>query len=186
MSLWVPRRTFTAAEYYQMAQVGILSEDDRVELLEGEIIQMSPIGSRHAACVDRLNMLFSVRLGPKAIVRVQSPIHLSEDSEPEPDLVLLEPQPDFYAQAHPEPGDVLLLVEVAETSVEYDRQMKTPLYAQGGIAEAWLVDLVGECIEVYRSPSQQGYGEIWRRWPGQRLAPHAFPDLDLAVDEILS
>ena len=185
MSVQVSQRLFTTAEYYQMAKAGILSEDERVELLEGEIVEMAPISSYHAACVDRLNKLFSLYLGQKTIVRVQSPIHLNERSEPEPDLVLLELRPDFYAQAHPKPGDVLLLVEVAETSTEYDRQLKVPLYAQAGITEVWLVDLEGECVEVYRNPSPQGYGEIRRHWRGQSLAPHTFPDLDVAVDEIL-
>lgn len=185
MSIQIARRLFTTTEYYQMAQAGILSEDEQVELLEGEIVEMTPISSRHAACVDRLNRLFSVRLGQKAIIRVQSPVHLSEHSEPEPDLVLLQPRTDFYAQAHPEPEAVLLLVEVAETSAECDRQVKTPLYARAGIAEVWLVNLLGECVEVYRNPSPRGYGEIQRYWHGQALAPHAFPDLDVAVDEIL-
>lgn len=185
MSVQIQRRLFTASEYYHMARVGILSEDDQVELLKGEIVEMPPIGSRHAACVDRLNRLFSLRLGQKTIVRVQSPIHLGEHSEPQPDLVLLEPRSDFYTQAHPEPEDVLLLVEVVEPSAEYDRQIKMPLYAQAGVTEVWLVDVVGECVEVYRDPSRQGYGEMRRRWRGQRLAHYAFPDLDVAVDEIL-
>ena len=185
MSVQVPRRLFTTTEYYQMARAGILAEDEQVELLQGEILEMTPIGSRHAACVDRLNRLFNVRLGQRAIVRVQSPIHLSEYSEPEPDLVLLEPRADFYVQAHPEPEDVLLLVEVAETSVEYDRQVKVPLYVQSGILEVWLIDVLGACVEVYRNPGPQGYGEVRRHGPDQSLVPHAFLDLNVAVNEIL-
>src|SRR5262245_37141744 len=117
MAVQVSRRLFTVDEYYQMAQAGILHEDDRVELIEGEIIETAAIGSRHAACVDRLNQLFSGRVAGRAIVRVQNPIRLSQRSEPQPDLALLRPRADFYATGHPGPQDVLLVVEVADTSV---------------------------------------------------------------------
>lgn len=118
MAVRLLRRSFTVEEYYRMAQAGILTEDDRVELIEGEIIKMTPLGSRHAACVDRLTQLFSARIRGQAIVRVQNPIRLSERSEPQPDLALLRFRPDFYATAHPGPQDVLMVVEVAETSVD--------------------------------------------------------------------
>ena len=166
-----------------MAQVGILSEDERVELIDGEILDMAPIGSRHAACVARLTALFA-RVQGKGIVWVQNPIHLSERSEPQPDLTLLRPRPDFYAQTHPGPGDIFLVVEVAETSVEVDRDVKVP-HARAGILEVWLVDLAGECIEVSRTPTPQGYQEVRRVRHGDRLAPRAFPDLDLAAHDLL-
>lgn len=178
-------RLFTVDEYHRMAEVGILTEDDRVELIEGEIVEMSPIGSRHVACVNRLTRLFTQEGGEGAIVSVQNPIRLSEYSEPEPDLALLRPRLDFYAEALPGPEDTLLVVEVMETSAEYDRQKKLPLYAQAGIPEVWLVDLAAECIEVYRQPSPGGYEEVQRRCRGERLAPQAFPDVELTVDEIL-
>ncbi len=127
------RRPFTVAEYHRMAEAGVLGEDDRVELLEGEIVQMTPIGSRHAACVARLTHLFVDRLQGRAQVNVQNPVHLSERSEPQPDLALLRPRPDFYARAHPGPADVLLLVEVAETSSDVDWTVKIPLYAGAGV-----------------------------------------------------
>ena len=114
---------FTTADYYRMLEAGILTEDDRVELIEGEVIQMTPIGKRHAACVKRLNALLGRRFGDAVIVSVQDPIHLSEGSDPQPDLALLRPRTDFYAQSHPTPADVLLLIEVADTSVEFDREM---------------------------------------------------------------
>jgi len=185
MAAQVLRRTFTVDEYHQMAQTGILCEDDRVELLEGEIIEMTPIGPRHAARVDRLTRLFSLNLGEAVIVRVQSPISLTEYSEPQPDLALLRPNPDFYAQAHPAPEDVLLVVEVAETSAAVDREKKVPLYGRAGIGEAWLVDLAGECVEVYLKPSPYGYREVRRFWRGDHFSPQAFPDLELAVDDVL-
>jgi Uma2 family endonuclease len=144
MAVEVLRRTFTVEDYHRMAQAGILTEDDRVELLEGEIVEMTPIGPRHAACVNRLSQLFSDRLQGRALVSVQNPIHLSELSEPQPDLALLRPRPDFYAEAHPRPSDSLVVLEIAETSAEVDREKKVPLYGQAGISETWLVDLVRE------------------------------------------
>lgn len=135
MSVQLLRRSFTVEEYHRMAEAGILREDDRVELLEGEIVEMTPIGSRHAACVDRLNQLGVRGVGPRAIVRVQSPVRLGERSEPQPDLTLLRARPDFYAHAHPGPADVLLIIEVAEASADADRTVKMPLYARAAIPE---------------------------------------------------
>lgn len=182
MSVQFLRRGFTVEEYHRMGQAGILSEDERVELIEGEIVEMAPIGSRHQACVDRTNRWFSQRVGERALVRVQGPIRLEERSEPQPDLALLRPRPDFYAEAHPGPEDVFLVVEVAETSPDVDREVKVPLYARAGVPEVWLVDLGGECIEIYRNPTARGYQEVRR---GERLAPHALADLDLAVADVL-
>ena len=146
---------------------------------------MTPIGSRHAAVVDRLTWLFSERVRRRAIVRVQNPIRLGERSEPQPDLALLRFREDFYASSHPGPGDALLVVEVAETSAEYDRRVKVPLYARFGIPEVWLVDLEGEAVEVFRDPSPEGYrkAEVFRR--GSSLSPSSLPDIELSVDEIL-
>jgi Uma2 family endonuclease len=186
MVVEVAKRLFTVDEYYQMAEAGILMEDDRVELLEGEVVEMTPIGRRHAACVNRLNRLFSRQVGEHAIVSIQNPVHLSEYSEPQPDLALLQPRPDFYAQAHPGTEDVLLVVEVAETSADSDRNVKVPLYARAGIPEVWLVDLAEECVEIYRKPSPRGYGEVRRAWRGERLFPQAFPEMELAVDDVLA
>lgn len=168
-----------------MAQAGILSEDDRVELLEGEIVEMSPIGSRHAACVRHLNRFFSRELGERAIIDIQNPVRLGERSEPQPDVVLLRPRPDLYAAFHPGPADVLLVVEVAETSAAVDRQVKLPLYASAGIPEVWLVNLVSEGMEVCRNPSSQGYREVQQVGRGAYVSPQAFPDLQLPVDDIL-
>ena len=185
MAIQLQRYLFTAAEYHRMAQAGIFGEDDRVELIEGEIVEMTPIGSRHAACVDRLAQLAFERVSGRAIVRIQNPIQMGEHSEPQPDLALLRPRSDFYAPAHPGPEDVLLIVEVAETSIEYDRDVKVRLYARAGIAEVWLVDLAGEGVEVYRRPVPQGYQEVQRLERGQRVSSHAVSDLELTVDEIL-
>lgn len=184
MAVQVMRKRFTIDEYYQMGQAGILSEDDRVELIEGEIVMMTPLGSPHAGKTNRLNRLFSGRLGERAIVTVQNPILLPPDSEPQPDLAILLPRMDFYERSHPRPEDVLLIIEVADTSGDYDRGIKLPLYVRAGIQEVWIVDLTAECVEVYRQPGPAGYQSVQRFTRGQSLAPQAFPDLRLSVDEI--
>lgn len=184
-SVQVLKRRFTVAEYYKMAEAGIFSEDDRVELLDGEIVEMAPIVSSHAAVVDRLTRLFGRLVGEAAVVRVQNPIRLSRYSEPQPDLALLKPRSDFYAQAHPGPEDVLLVVEVAETSVGIDRKVKMPLYAKAGIPEVWLVDLEGERVEVYRKPSSRRYGEVQKLRRGRSISPQALSALKVSVSDVL-
>ncbi len=185
MAIPLTRRRFTVDEYYRMAEVGIFSEDDRVELIEGEIVEMVPIGDRHAAHVDKLNWIFSRRAGDQAIVRVQNPLRLGTYSEPVPDLALLRPRADFYASGHPGSQDALLVVEVAETSVEYDRAVKIPLYARRGVPEVWLVDLRERVVEVYRDPAPEGYREVHIARGGDRLNSSALPDVALSADDIL-
>ncbi len=185
MTVQFSRRLFTVSEYHRMVEAGILGEDDRVELIEGEIVEMSPIGSRHARCVRRLNYLFGRRVAERAIVDVQNPVRLGEHSEPQPDMLLLRPRPDFYAAAHPGPGDVLLVVEVVETSAAYDPDVKVPLYARAGILEVWLVDLGEDRVEVYREPSPQGYRSVRHFRRGDRLSAEAFPDLEVSVEDVL-
>lgn len=178
-------RRFNVHEYYQMAAAGILMEDDRVELIEGEIVEMAPIGSRHAACVDRLTRLFSSQVGDAAIVHVQNPVRLDDHSEPEPDLALLKPRTDFYASAHPAPEDVLLLVEVADTSVGYDRSVKVPLYARAAIPVFWLVDLEREQVDVMQESTSDGYRTVQTYRRGERLQLQDIPQLDISVDDVL-
>lgn len=185
MAVQLLRRRFTADEYHRMGQVGILGEDDRLELLEGEIVEMAPRGSRHQAAVDRFTRLFSSLMADAAIIRVQGPVRLAEDSEPQPDLMLLRGRADFYSSAHPGPGDVLLVVEVSDSSTEYDREVKVPLYARHGVAEVWLVGMETETVEVYRGPAAQGYQSVSQSVRGQGLSPEFFPGLELAVDDIL-
>ena len=185
MAVQVSRRRFSVGEYYVMANAGIFHEDDRVELIEGAIVEMAAIGSRHQACVDRTALLFFQRADGRAIVRVQGPIRLSEYSEPQPDVALLRPRADFYAESHPGPPDVLLVIEVLLTSEEYDREIKVPLYARFGIPEVWLVDLEGGSIEVYREPSPQGYRHVRTVRGDERLAPEALPGLELTARHIL-
>ena len=187
MALQAARRLFTVDEYYQMTAAGILHEDDRVELIAGEIIQMAAIGSRHAGCVNRLTQSFVLHVAGRAIVTIQNPIHLNNRSEPQPDMSLLAPRSDFYTAGHPGPQDVLLVVEVADTSVGFDRDTKIPLYGRAGIREAWLVDLTQDHIEVHRQPARtrRGYRDVQRYTRGMYLSLLAFPDLHVMVEDIL-
>lgn len=180
----VAKRLFTIDEYHRMAAAGVLRGDDRVELLEGEIVEMSPIGKEHAVCVKRLNRWFNRNLGGRALVGVQDPIRVGNRSEPQPDLTLLRPRADDYAGGHPGPEDVLLVVEVADTSQAYDRDVKIPFYASAGIPEAWLADIAEKAFEVHRKPGPAGYSEVRRVSRGQSVAPAAFPEVALPVDEI--
>jgi Uma2 family endonuclease len=184
MAVSVARRVFTVSEYERMGEAGILGEEDRVELIEGVIITMSPIGGRHAACVRRLNRLLERAVGETAIVSVQNPIRLNEYSEPQPDLALLRPRADFYLK-HPTPDAVLLIIKVAETSLAYDRDAKIPLYARAGIPEAWLVDLAGETVWQYSHPGNGAYQEIRQLRRGQAITSSALPSLTLNLEQIL-
>ena len=181
----ITKRRFSVKEYYLMAEAGILSPRDRVELIDGEIVQMAAIGSYHAACVDTLTRLFIETLGRRVIVRVQNPVRLSEYSEPEPDVALLRPRADFYRDAHPRAGDVMLIVEVSHSTVEYDRDVKTPLYAEAGIPELWLVNLDEDFIDGLSDPDGAGYRTTRRYARGERIAPSLLPDAALEVSEIL-
>ena len=154
----LPRRHWlTVDDYYRMAEVGILDDDARVELIDGEIIDMAPPGSAHAATVTYLTEVFMSAVGGMASVRVQNPVRLSKYSEPQPDLALLRRRDDFYRERHPQPDDVLLIVEVAASSLRFDRKKKVPLYARHGILELWLVDLGGRRLVRYRAPREGVY-----------------------------
>lgn len=178
------KRQFTTQDYHQMVVAGILSEDERVELIQGEIVKMSPIGVRHASCVNRLLKLFLQSLGDRAIVAVQNPVILNNLSEPQPDVALLKPRDDFYAAGHPQPQDILLLVEVADTTIESDRAIKIPLYASSGITEVWLVDVNEQVIEVFREPTANSYQNI-QKSPQGKIFVQAFADVIFAVEQIL-
>jgi Uma2 family endonuclease len=185
MAVAIARRLFNVAEYYRMAEAGIFSEDDRVELIEGEIAQMTPIGSGHAGRVLRIGTLFSRQVGDAALVNVQNPIRLGDFSEPQPDVALLRPRDDFYAQGHPTPADVLLLIEVADTSLAYDRGVKAPLYARARIPELWIVNLLEDLIEVYTDPVDGAYRQVRRARRGETLSMHSPPGVALSVAAIL-
>ena len=176
---------FSVTDYALLAETGIVREDDRLELIEGRIVDMSPIGSSHASFVNRL-LAICVRLfHPQAIVSVQNPVQLNAYSEPQPDLMLLQPRDDFYAEHHPTPEDVLLLIEVADTSLEYDQQVKIPLYARSGIQEVWRLNLCNQTLEVYRVPSAEGYQMTLILRDQQQVTPQAFPDVSLTIAHLL-
>jgi Uma2 family endonuclease len=185
MSVQIVRRHFNITEYYRMTAAGVLSEDDRVELIEGEIVEINPIGSRHAACVGRLTEVLGRLAGGEAIVWVQNPVQINDYSEPLPDVTLLKRRNDFYAQANPQPADVLLIIEVADSSVEYDRDIKIPLYAGVGIPEVWLVNLPKETIEIYTQAIGDTYREIRVVKRGESLAAKSIPSLVIDADVVL-
>ena len=185
MSVQTQKRLFTVQEYHLMSEAGVFANHERVELIEGEIIQMAAIGTRHASCVKRLNRRFSVIPEEIAILGVQDPIQLTERTEPQPDVVLLQPRADYYETAHPIPSEVLLLVEVSDSTVNFDRDVKVPNYARSGIQEVWLWDLEANCLEVYREPTANGYTSIQKFERGEIISPLAFPDFQVSVNLIL-
>lgn len=185
MSAQVVKRSFTVAEYRRMVEVGILSEDDRVELIDGEVFEMSPIGEPHAACVDVLNYLVTDQLGRSVIVRVQGPIQLNDFSEPQPDVSILKRRDDFYRHAHPRPEDVLLVTEVSDTTLEYDTKVKVPLYARAGIPEVWIVNLRGRRIKSYADPAGGVYQTIKTHARGEELQSHTLAALCVSVAEVI-
>lgn len=177
---------FNIETYHSMISAGILHEDDRVELIEGRIVDMTPIGTRHAACVNRINSFFNWKLQGRVIVSVQNPLLLlTEESEPEPDIVLLKYKENFYSDELPESEDVFLIIEVADTSVVYDREIKNPLYAKANILEVWLINLPENCIEIYNSPISGSYEFIRIIRDEQTLSPKSFPDISLTAKQIL-
>ncbi|MDZ8106491.1 MAG: Uma2 family endonuclease [Nostoc sp. DedQUE12a] len=184
MSVQLLRRKFTVDQYHKMVESGILTEDDRVQLIRGEIIEMSPIGTKHAACVKCLNKLFSNKLRDRVLIGIQDPVVLDNNSEPQPDVTLLKPRDDLYITAHPQPQDIFLLIEVADSTILYDREEKIPLYAEANIIEVWLVDINEEIVEVYQQPTAAGYQLMQKFTRGQSLSIQAFPDVNITVHEI--
>ena len=185
MEALMPRRRFTVDEFECMGRAGILHEDERVELIDGEIIQMAAMGSRHAGSVDRLTEWSIAGLAGRAHVRVQNPVRLDPHGQPQPDLAIVRRRPDRYFTRHPGPEDVFLIVEVADSSLDWDGNVKLHWYAAAGIPEVWIVDLEGERVLVFRRPSAQGYQETMIVTRGGSLSPDAFPDMALAVDSVL-
>ena len=185
MSVQLQKRHFNVGDYYRMPEAGLFAEDDRVELIEGEIIEMSPIGSRHGGCVKRSGALLNRKAGHIAIVSVQDPIRLDDFSEPQPDIALLKPRDDFYSNAHPTAAEILLVIEVADASVDYDRNVKLSLYARAGIPEAWLIVLAKDAIEIHSQPKNGKYQKVQRLKRGKTVVSSAIAGLSIKVDEIL-
>ncbi len=179
------RRRFTVDEYHRMAEAGILHEDDRVELLGGEIVEMSPIGGRHAKCVTELTRVLTSLVGDDVRVSPQNPVKLDEHEEPQPDVAVLRAGERYQAGELPTPEDIVLLIEVADTSLASDRDVKLPLYALSGIAEVWLVDLNGGVIERHTEPSENGFRLVRRTGRGDTLESAALSTVTLSVDAVL-
>ena len=179
------RRRFTVDEYYKLAEVGILVPDERVELLAGEIIRKAPIDSKHAYSVTQFAEEFFAQKGRRVTIRVQNPIRLSAGEEPEPDVAIVHRKDDGYASGHPRSRDVILLIEVADTSAGFDRRHKLPMYALHGIPEVWLGDINARTVEVYDQPMAAGYGRVRVFDAGEMLSLAAFPDLEIPVGDVM-
>jgi Uma2 family endonuclease len=185
MALHLEKRLFTVDEYHKMAEAGILNEDDRVELIEGEIVKMSPIGVSHMACVNRLTVILVELLRRRAIVSVQNPINLYDHTELQPDVALLKFREDFYADKPPAATDTLLIIEVSDSTISDDQRYKVPKYARAGIPEAWLVNICKQVIEAYSSLHNGAYQQRRRAQRGATLVTPGFPDVTLTVNDIL-
>jgi Uma2 family endonuclease len=185
MSTGLIRRRFTVAEYYCMGEAGILPPDERTELIEGEVFVMPPIGPAHAEGGSRAERTFFKYIGDRAVLRSQYPIQLPNDSEPQPDIVLARPRPEGYRAAHPKPEDIFQVIEVSNTALESDRDVRLPLYARAGISETWLMNLPDDRIEVYRDPAPEGYRSITIVPRDGSVSPLDFPDVTIPCAELL-
>ena len=182
----VPKvRKFTVAEYYRMAEVGILSPEERVQLIEGEIIVMPPIGPGHASSVALSIHAFSRPAGDQFLVQVQNPLHLADGSEPEPDVMLLRPRADYYAAAHPTPADTFVVLEVSDSTLDYDRNRKAQVYGRAGVAQTLVLNLPEDCIENFTEPGPQGYSRHTIHRRGDKIRLIALPHMELAVEDLL-
>ena len=185
MQTEVTKKLFTVDEYYRMADAGIFGPEERLELIEGEIIEMSPVGDRHIACVNRATALFGSRLAGKAMVSVQNPVRLDRFSEPQPDIVLARPREDYYAGKRLSSEDTFLVVEISDTTVRYDRNRKMPLYAKAAVPELWIENLQENVILVYRNPRENTFSTSLVFRHGDSISLHAFPEFVFRVDELL-
>ena len=178
------KRLLRVEEYEEMGRTGILGPEERVELIHGEIVRMSPQNPLHSDCIERLTHLFVERLKCKPRVRVQLPVTLDDWNAPEPDLANVRPQ--SYAERHPGPKDIFLVVEVAVTTLAYDRQVKLPLYAGAGVPEVWIVNFDDRVVEVYRDPANGGYSVMQVNGTGAEVGIAMLPEMGpFKVEEIL-
>lgn len=184
MSLTVLRHQFTVHEYARMRETGILTEDSRVELLDGEIYVMSPIGPIHVGLVNKLNHLLMQRIGDAGIISIQNPIQLNDHSEPQPDIAILSPRDDFYTNALATPDDVLLIIEIADSSLDYDREEKLPRYARAHIPEVWIIDANKSVVEQYTLPIQGEYTQLYKALLGSRLTATQLPQITMTTHQL--
>jgi Uma2 family endonuclease len=185
MSVSVSRRLFKTQEFRDMIEAGVFQEDDRLELVDGEIVEMSPIGNRHSTCVRTLIEAFQ-QIGKRAHLDVQNPLGISDDNEFYPDVVLLKRRDDKYAAGVPQASDTILVIEVSDTTLQFDRSIKKPRYAAAGAPELWIVDLLGSRVWVHRKPLEGDYGEVFEARPGDVLKVPGMPDVEIPVAELVS
>jgi Uma2 family endonuclease len=185
MESWPQRHRITVDEYYRMAEIGLLAPNAHVELIEGEIIDMAPIGPEHASVVDQLTRLLVRGVGESAIVRIQGSVRLSQVTEPEPDVAVLLPRADFYRHRHPSGAEIPLLVEVSDSSLRYDRDIKVPLYARYGVAEVWIVDLKNRRLLAYSGLSDGQYRATTSTQHPSVVALAALPELRVDLSNLL-
>lgn len=186
MSIDIVRHAFSVYDYARMRESGILTENDRVELIDGEVRAMRPIGSLHAAIVRRLVKRLIALVGDQALVSPQNPIRLNDYSEPQPDVAVLRPRDDNYAHAHPVAGDVLLIIEVSDTTAQYDRVEKLPRYAATGIPETWIVDVEQRVVEQHTHLAHDQYARIQKYFPGDVITSPVVPAIALSVDDLFA
>ncbi len=179
------RHKLDVDDYSRMADAGILGEQDRVELIDGELIDMAPIGQGHAAIVNRVNRALVLACGDRAIVSTQNPVRLDRLNEPQPDFAVFRPRADFYeGGSRPGPADILLLIEVADSSLRFDRAVKLPMYARAGIVEVWIIDLKRRVLDVYRGPAGDGYRETATHQPNDSVTLTLAPEITLQLDRV--
>lgn len=182
----IARRKFRVEEICKMVEVGILPEESGWELIDGEVIHRMTIGSKHAGTIIRLGKLFERKIGDKTLVSIQNPIHIDDYNEPEPDIAILKPREDFYAESHPLPDNILLLIEISDSTIKFDREVKKTLYAEAEIAEFWLVNLKDNTIECYSSPKNGNYRLAQILEKGETVKSGTIENLILNVEEILA
>ena len=181
----IAARQISVQDYHQMAESGILRPDERVELLAGQIIKMAAKGTAHRAAISRIEHLLREYLGDSVLICLQDPIRLDDYSEPEPDVAVVRPDPLYYEDHHPTPAEIFLLIEVADTSLKFDCEVKAPAYSRSGITEYWVLDVNDRKLHVYRSPSANGYQSETILAEALTIAPLAFPDCVITVQELL-
>ena len=185
MTVATDLRSLSVQDYHRMVAAGILAAEERVELIEGQLYTMAAKGTAHSAAVTRIDRVLSRLLAGRALLRFQDPVQLSDLSEPEPDVAVVHLDPLDYEDHHPTPGEIFWLIEVADSTLRRDRDLKVPLYARSGIAEYWILDVQERCLHVFRQPEAGGYGMEQKLYEGDAVTPLAFPNCEIAVREFL-
>jgi Uma2 family endonuclease len=178
------KKRFTVDEYHRMGETGIFGPEDRLELIDGEILEMSPIGQRHASRVARATTLFVRMLGDRAVVNPQNPLQLSDWTEPQPDIVILKPRPDFYEYLRPTPGDVLLVMEVSDSTLRFDLKIKLKYFAAASIPEVWIQDVNEDVLHIFREPEGGKYSVSMQLTRGNAISPVGFPEVQFSTDDL--